>query len=234
MDIGPLADADAFPSRIYKDEAEEDAIVLLATNEIILNGPIFFWIVHHHAASKLYTMVAFCEKNATVMGVHQPVNAISGLVFLFAAFKLFERGRVEYGLMLVALAITTFGMHATDNKNDFWGRADMASMWAIVLTSLLHNLGANELAPYIVLIAVLLCMRTNALKLPAFIAIAAAWIVSFLPRFDAHIAMGYAWFAFSLGCWLLDIHGYCNPHSPMQLHALWHIGSAIGFCLLLP
>lgn len=177
-------------------------------------------------------MVHFCEQG-TLLGIHQPANAISGLVFLLVAYKMAECGQVGFGVMFVALAISTFAMHATDAKNDFWGRADMASMWVIVLTSLLHNMSADALAPYVVVLAVVLSMRTNVLNLPAFVVVAAVWILSFLPRLDERVVLGYACFAVSLGAWLLDINGRCNPHSPMQLHALWHVGSAVGFHLLL-
>lgn len=194
---------------------------------------LFFCTLKRYGDKCRWEMVEYCEKNDPVRGMHQPINSITGLVFLVTALKLSQGGRHEYGGMLIALAISTFGVHASDNKDDFWKRADMASMWAIVLTSLLHNLGAHASIPYIVAAAVMLSMCTNALKLPPFIAVCAVWVLSFLPRCDPCIVAGYACFAIAFACWLLDVNGRCHPRSLLQLHALWHLGSAAGFYFLL-
>lgn len=176
----------------------------------------------------------FCERRRWGW-MQQPSNTLSALAFLVTAVVL---GRIpgceHYVWMMVLLAIVTAWMHATGGA---WaGRADMCSMFLVIVYSLLRNVGAADgFALGLALLAAVVAIPREIGSLQTFVVVTAAWILSYLPMMSSRVVWGYAVFLASIVLWRLDVDRVlCDPSSVHQGHAWWHIGSAIGFALLLP
>lgn len=170
------------------------------------------------------------------MGNHSATNE---LVFGSVLFGDRVRPRARPGVWdfvwsMTLLAFATFGMHASGNV--VMGHADMASMFLNVVMSLVRNTGGSrEQALLAGGMVVLFCTVSPRVRhLNTFMAVTTLWILSFLPHFSTRIACGYGVFLLSLIAWIADQHpDTCRPHSLLQGHTLWHIGSALGFILLI-
>ena len=178
---------------------------------------------------------SFCERGTLWGIIQQPMNSFSGLSFLVTAYVLAHvPGCEDFVWSMTLLALATFGMHASGDV--FMGHADMASMFLNVVMSLVRNTGGSrEQALLAGGIVVLFCTVSPRVRhLNTFMAVTTLWILSFLPHFSTRIACGYGVFLLSLIAWIADQHpDTCRPHSLLQGHTLWHIGSALGFILLI-
>ncbi len=177
---------------------------------------------------------AFCEKTKW-MHVQQPMNTISGLAFLGTAYMLKDVDECFHlTWMLIILSIATTFMHATGSN--FWGKCDMASMFLCVTYSLLKNNGISEsTCLFLSVLSFLMCfLSAEWVHLNTFISLATLWILSYIPLLCYEVLIGYIVFLFSLIVWIKDRdNSWCSPHSLMQGHSVWHIGSAVGFYFLL-
>ena len=163
------------------------------------------------------------------------MNTLSSLSFLVTAYMLSDiHDCFHFTWMLVLLTISTMLMHGSGSY--FWGTCDMASMFLCVTYSLLKNNEIHDTTCLSMsLLSFLLCFLSKTwVHLNTFIALATLWILSFLPLFCSEVLIGYIVFLVSLILWIQDINKkWCMQYSFIQGHALWHIGSAIGFYFLL-
>ena len=176
----------------------------------------------------------FCERRRWGW-IQQPSNTLSGLAFLVTAFVLRRIPGCEHHVwMMVLLAIATAWMHATGGA--LAGRADMCAMFLIIVYSLLQNVGIDDgRALQFAWIAAVVAIPRQLGSLPVFAVVTAAWILSYLPMLSARVVCGYIVFFLSIVLWKMDVdRTWCKPFSVHQGHAWWHIGSAVGFALLLP
>lgn len=175
----------------------------------------------------------FCERS--VWGVlQQPANTLSACAFFGTAAFVWKAGG-HHAWTMALLGLCTAAMHATGAP---WaGIADLASMFLCVTYSLCKNCGFAERAavPAAAACSLLSVASVHVRGLAVFTAVAAAWLLSYIPVLSLRVVCGYAVFSVAFLAWFVDRQeSACDPYSPWQWHALWHVGSAVGFALLLP
>jgi len=179
---------------------------------------------------------SFCERS-TWGRIQQPMNTLTGLAFFGTAYALHvaHGDPCLVGIMLL-LAASTVAMHATGSPTA--GALDMTAMVACIAYSLLGNVGCARRAAR----TLTLLLSFGAFASPTYVgnlrfftALTTLWFLSYLPDATPRVLLGYAVFLASLILWIKDRDGsLCAPHAWHQAHALWHIGTAVGFCILLP
>jgi hypothetical protein len=177
----------------------------------------------------------FCERN--VLFIKQPLNSISGLSYIIVAIMILKKTKklkyIIYSILQILLGISTYGMHAFNTS--FYGNFDMISMFFNILYSLSLNITNKPIISLLIMPYFLLIYKIypKILNLKIFSFFTGLWILSYLPKLNKNIIIGYSWFLFATICWLLDrFKLFCYPKTIFQLHSIWHIASAIGFYYL--
>ncbi len=200
------------------------------------------------------TTRCFCEL-ARAEGIAQPANAWSSLAFVVAGVAVLalvrqatRPERVLLPLLAVALAAVGVGSFAFHATLTLWGQfADVLPMYAVgcvLLAGALVRLG--RVAPrraalggvaLLVALGLLLWWWPESRRV-LFAAVLLPGIVLELVHAGRdraarwlHLGLGLLVTAYLL--WVLDQTGLlCDPESPLQGHAAWHVlGAAAGWCL---
>jgi dihydroceramidase len=183
--------------------------------------------------------IDFCEANYAVLSfVVELQNTLSSLaicgIALYALFML----PPDFRLVCVALCVTGLGsvlFHATMSRA---GQAlDEVGMLVVVVLLMWHMFRqryARRLAALLALSVAAYCLSPNpALFQSMFIGCIVVVTVHTIRSFERSgpLARGHmmtAFYAFASGASLWLAEPVVCPHSPVSLHALWHVLSSLG------
>lgn len=161
----------------------------------------------------------------------QPVNTVTTLAFLMAGVWLLREGRAKWvGVALIATGLGSFVFHGPMPSWAEWAH-DVSLAWLIVVVGGLRTRWERwSRLPSLFLLAALFGLVSSAAD-PLAVALTVVVGASILLRNPTRSELG------PLGLLaLVAILGragatgwpLCDPGSPLQTHAIWHVGAAIA------
>lgn len=161
----------------------------------------------------------------------QPINTVTTFAFILAGVWLLQAGRAKWvGVALVATGLGSFVFHSPMPPWSEWAH-DVSLAWLIVAVGGLGTRWERWSRWPALLVLSLLFALVSSLADPVAIALTVLVVALILLRRPTWGQVAPMW---TLG--LVALVGrlgatgwpLCDPSSPLQTHAIWHVGAAVA------
>lgn len=170
----------------------------------------------------------------------QPANAVSNVGFAVAALLVWQRARTAsdraYAAAVLVVGLASFAFHATltfaTQTADVLGMYLVATWFLLAIVARRRAWPAARVATlYLATNAMLLSglVWLPAIRRYVFAALVLGIVLAASPRERRALVPALLVLGLSFAVWTADLlRWWCTPDSPLQGHALWHLGSALA------
>lgn len=175
------------------------------------------------------TELTFCEAKYQNKYIAEYYNTFSALSYIAVGYLLYLKNFKDMGVVVMMLGVGTMIMHATLRWYGQW--MDEICMLIIECFSIRDLSGQNLLMNVMMLLIIIMYvwLQNKHYFVTMFVVMLA--IIGYLTKdkltTDRNVILYTVMMTIACACWLLD-QFMCNYVQDYQLHAIWHVGTALA------